>query len=157
MNGQLKSYTRGILNQTQYKKDMKFGFSGEKDVFKKLKEQYGDNIKKYEDFYNKMDYYLVNDNGDIIRNFELKSRRVKFGQYPSLCFNGSKFNLMKDNLNKYAIPTTILFNLTDGLYKWDYNNKTTSSEYFAGEIANQKRNDKRMDAIFVYNKAIKTF
>tara|TARA_R110000803_G_scaffold207306_1_gene275165 strand:- start:1010 stop:1489 length:480 start_codon:yes stop_codon:yes gene_type:complete len=157
MNGQLKTYTRGILNQTQYKKDMKFGFSAEISVLQKLKEKYGNNIKKYEDFYSKMDYYLVNDNGDVIRNFELKSRRVKFGQYPSLCFNGSKFVSMKDNLNKYAIPTTILFNLTNGLYMWDYTTKTKTSEYFIGEIANCKRNDKKMDAVFVYNKYILPF
>lgn len=157
-DGNFSNYKRGILNVNQYNKDVSFGMKSEKSVFDILVNEYGDKIHKTKDKYAKMDYYLLDDNDKIIKWFELKSRRVNFGRYPSLCFNKSKL----DFAMKQKVPTTILFNCLDGLYKWEFNNNTMetnsdSHEYFLGDIANCNRNDKINEAVFVYNKYITAF
>ena len=158
MNGNFSNYKRGKLNVQQYNNDLSFGMKSEKSVLDILVKEYGDKIHKTVDKYAKMDFYLMNDNDEIIRWFELKSRRVNFGKYPSLCFNKSKLDFAK----KQKVPTTILFNCLDGLYKWEVNNNikepnSDSGEYFLGDIANCNRNDKINEAVFVYNKYITAF
>ena len=112
MNGNFSNYKKGKLNVQQYNNDVSFGMKSEKTVLDILVKEYGDKIHKTADKYAKMDFYLMNDNDEIIRWFELKSRRVNFGKYPSLCFNKSKLDFAK----KQKVPTTILFNCLDGLY-----------------------------------------
>ena len=113
MNGDFSNYKRGKLDYKQYTKDLSFGMKSEKSVMEILKEEYGDKIQKTKGKWDKMDYYLLDDNDKICRWFELKSRRVQFGKYPSLCFNKSKLDFaMKQN-----VPTTILFNCLDGIIR----------------------------------------
>jgi hypothetical protein len=153
MNGNFSNYKSGTLDIKKYNNDIKFGNDGESKIFNILKNKYGDKIKRTKDRYSKMDFYLINDDNEIIQYFELKNRRIDFGKYPSLCFNKSKLDYAK----KTKIKTTILFNCFNGLYKWDYDDNTNDEEYFFGNMANCVRNGNVIDAVFVYNKHITPF
>lgn len=157
MNGNFSNYKKGKLDYQQYTKDLSFGMKSEKSVLEILKAEYGNKIHKTKGKWDKMDFYLLDDNDEVCRWFELKSRRIQFGKYPSLCFNKSKLDFAMEQ----DVPTTILFNCLDGLYKWDYDKSlmtdNTEEQYFLGDIANCNRNDKVMEAVFVYNKYIKAF
>ena len=128
----------------QYQSDLKFGLTAEKNIQKNLENVYGSLIQldKYNPFDFENDEYLI----------ELKSRRIKHNKYPTTMINLSKLLRTNDSTKQRII----VFNYTDGLYKWivsddytigvggrvfcSYTNTTTRIErhrvgYFSGTTA----------------------
>lgn len=102
------------------KTDLKYGENGEDKVYKYLCTIYPD-LKRTRDNeeygkYYEFDYY--NDNMFI----ELKSRKIRFNQYPTLMFGYNKFLKGEELLSKNEdLKIYYMFNLEDGIYYWVHN------------------------------------
>ena len=141
-----------IIDYKQKNKDLQLGREGEQQVFKKLQELYGGNVKKYMSKYCVKDFYLTNEKGDVVHEWELKTRRVESNKYPSSVFGYNKFEHSLKAL-KGGVKQTYLFNFTDGLYSWElYDEKAQSQEFEIGIIANRKRYDREHKAVYVFSK-----
>ena len=104
--------------------DLNFGFKSEEQIHAILEEEFGTLLRssknpemgKYYEFdkYNE-DYFI-----------EVKTRRIKHNQYPSLFFGNNKFikgeELLKINPN---LRIFYLWRCNDGIYGWEHG----SSEY----------------------------
>ena len=90
----------------QYQSDLKFGLTAEINIQKNLENVYGSLIQldKYNPFDFENDEYLI----------ELKSRRINHNKYPTTMINLSKLLRTNDSTKQRII----VFNYTDGLYKW---------------------------------------
>ena len=132
-------------------KDERFGREGEDEVLKILQNKYG-NVKKYMSKYCEMDYYITNEKGDVIHEFEVKTRRVNHDKYPSLVFGFNKYERSVNAL-ECGIKSTFLWNCRDGLFFWDLHDPIQQSdEFYFGTIRNIKRNDPEdSKAVHVYS------
>jgi len=140
------------INYKQKSKDFKLGYEGEEQVFKRLQELYGDKVKKYESRYCVKDFYLVNEKGDVIHEWELKTRRVESNTYPSTVFGHNKFEHSIKAL-RGDVKQTYLFNFVDGLYSWElYDEEVQKEEFEIGICANRRRYDKEHKAVYVFTK-----
>ena len=111
------------MNNIQ-KNDLNFGFKNEEQIHVILEEEFGKLLRssknpemgKYYEFdkYNE-DYFI-----------EVKTRRIKHNQYPSLFFGNNKLikgdELLKKNPN---LRIFYLWRCNDGIYGWEHK----SSEY----------------------------
>ena len=111
------------MNNIQ-KNDLNFGFKSEEQIHVILEEEFGKLLRssknpemgKYYEFdkYNE-DYFI-----------EVKTRRIKHNQYPSLYFGNNKLikgdELLKKNPN---LRIFYLWRCNDGIYGWEHK----SSEY----------------------------
>ena len=111
------------MNNIQ-KNDLNFGFKSEEEIHVILEEEFGKLLRssknpemgKYYEFdkYNE-DYFI-----------EVKTRRIKHNQYPSLFFGNNKLikgdELLKKNPN---LRIFYLWRCNDGIYGWEHK----SSEY----------------------------
>ena len=111
------------MNNIQ-KNDLNFGFKSEEQIHVILEEEFGKLLRssknpemgKYYEFdkYNE-DYFI-----------EVKTRRIKHNQYPSLFFGNNKLikgdELLKKNPN---LRIFYLWRCNDGIYGWEHK----SSEY----------------------------
>tara|TARA_R110002074_G_scaffold136898_1_gene281744 strand:- start:245 stop:778 length:534 start_codon:yes stop_codon:yes gene_type:complete len=146
------------MNKLDYKQkraDCLFGKKGEEASLSHLRSLFGNkNVYQYDYKYCPMDFYLqeegeaVGDAGIHLREFEVKSRRVKFGFYPDYAFGENKIVKAKKKL-EMGIPTTFIFNLTDGFYYWNFDENTKSIEYREGMICNIARNDTPHKSLFI--------
>lgn len=138
------------LNIKQKERDLMLGDIGEDKILSYLQNNVDKNIKKYTDKYNIKDYYLLDENGKLIKEWELKTRRIRHNQYPTLVFGYNKY---EDSLNKISkgIAQTYLFNCSNGIYKWDMIDvEKQKNEFYKGDICNKRRNDKPHPAIHIY-------
>jgi len=111
------------MNNTK-RNDLNFGFKSEEEIHVILEEEFGTLLRssknpemgKYYEFdkYNE-DYFI-----------EVKTRRIKHNQYPSLFFGNNKLikgdELLKKNPN---LRIFYLWRCNDGIYGWEHK----SSEY----------------------------
>ena len=140
------------INYKQKSKDFQLGREGEEQVFKRLQELYGDRVKRYMSRYCVKDFYLVNEKGDVIHEWELKTRRVKSNTYPSTVFGHNKFEHSVKAL-RGGVKQTYLFNFVDGLYSWElYDEEVQKKEFEIGICANRRRYDKEHKAVYVFTK-----
>lgn len=143
----------GLVDLEQKALDEQIGNDGEDVVLTYLQTQVNPDIRKYPDKFNVKDYYLNDDEGNLIKEWEVKTRRIKHNQYPTLVFG---LNKLKHSLKmiKEDVEQTYLFNCIDGLYKWDfkdYKTQKANKEFYLGTIANKKRNDKTHDAVHIWH------
>ena len=94
--------------------DLAFGFKKEKEVLELLKKRYGEKTIKQNSKYSTFDFET--EDGTI--QWELKSRRIKSTTYPTMMLSYRKLKKAQDDLGKKK--SIILFNLNDGLFKWEY-------------------------------------
>lgn len=121
--------------QVQKYKDMNLGLNMEDALKPVLENKFGE-LKKthhYHSFDFENDKYLI----------ELKTRRIKFGQYPTLIFSEKKLikarKIKKENPN---IKIFFFWKCNDGLFYWEYSEE--GDEYF---IASGGRRDRGSDEI----------
>lgn len=146
-----------MINKLQKKADCEFGRNNEIEVFEILKLRHGENVKQYTEKYSTFDFYVVDDNDNIIQEYELKGRRCSIKTYPTLCFGTNKIDYA-DKQHNINIKTTFLWLLKEGLFEWDYTNKSFENKnYYLDTICNKARNDKPHDAVFVKTQFIKPF
>ena len=129
------------IDYQQKRKDERLGREGEDRVLQVLKSKYGEGVKKYMSKYCEMDYYITNEKGDVVHEFEVKTRRVNHDRYPTLVFGFNKYERSVNAL-ECGIKSTFLWNCRDGLFFWDlYDPIQQSDEFYFGTIRNIKRND----------------
>ena len=138
-----------MVDKVKKAKDLKFGDGAERDVLDILK-ALNPNTTKIKDKYYVMDYSITDDDGKLIEELEVKSRRIKHNQYPTLVFGKNKYNHSLKQLAN-GIKQTYLFNCRDGLYKWELTDPVIQkNEFYEGTICNYARNDKPHSAIHIY-------
>tara|TARA_R110002012_G_scaffold312529_1_gene523340 strand:+ start:2838 stop:3287 length:450 start_codon:yes stop_codon:yes gene_type:complete len=104
--------------------DLNFGFKSEEEIHSILEQEFGKLLRssknpemgKYYEFdkYNE-DYFI-----------EVKTRRIKHDQYPSLFFGNNKLKKGEELLkNSPHLRIFYLWRCNDGIYGWEHN----SSEY----------------------------
>lgn len=141
-----------MSNIIQKNKDILIGVKGEKTVEEFLINKINKNILKYNDKWNVKDYYLNNDEGHLIKEWELKTRRIEHNKYDTLVFGYNKYEHSIKRL-ECNIAQTYLFNCNDGIYEWELINPLIQKdEFYEGMICNMKRNDKPHKAIHIYTK-----
>ncbi len=86
-----------VINKNQKNKDLRFGKLNEKKVLEILK-KHNNTIKKYKYTYSTFDFYLKDENNKKIIEYELKSRNIKFNQYPTIICGLNKFEYAKNRL-----------------------------------------------------------
>lgn len=86
-------------------RDLQFGFQQEDYLFSKMRDKYGENIRKTKAL-SRVDY----ESDDV--EVELKSRRNIYRQYPTTMISKGKIDYM---LNSHK-QSFCAFNFTDGLY-----------------------------------------
>lgn len=129
------------------KEDLDFGLASE-DIF------IGDLQKKHENSQvNKFSYkwssfdYKVKYGGMIIKEYELKTRRVNHGLYPTLIFGKTKWDYALKQIKK-GIEMEVVWKLNDCVVSWVLDpNKT--DQYYIGVGQNVKRNEKKKACIHV--------
>ena len=143
------------INYYQKQKDLIVGEEGEKTIFDFLKENINKDIIKYTDKWNVKDYYLNNDKGSLIKEWELKTRLIEHNKYDTLVFGFNKYEHSIKRL-ECNIEQSYLFNCSDGIYEWELKDPILQkNEFFSGVICNKKRNDKPHKAIHIYTKYLK--
>ena len=140
-----------MIDEVQKSKDLKFGDGAEIDILNILK-ALNKNTNKINKKYYAMDYAITDDNGKLLEELELKSRRIKHNKFPTLVFGKTKYIHSLKQLSN-GIKQTYLFNCSDGLYKWELTDPVIQKdEFYEGSICNYARNDKIHDAIHIYTK-----
>ena len=144
------------VDYKQKKKDGDFGEKKEKTTLEELRDKINPNIQKYDYAFNVMDYYLKDDKGDIICEYEVKSRRVRHDFYPTAVFGMNKMNHSVRQLKK-GVKQIYLFNYIDGLFRWDCEDPygKQKDEWEEGTISNDRRNDKVHKAVHIPHENLK--
>lgn len=112
------------------KKDFIFGSNCEKKLIEKIREKWGNDIQKTQNKYAVFDF----ENKDL--QIELKNRRCSSKQYPSMMIGLNKLQKAERDLDEKK--SIFLWNLTDGLFMWEYN----SDDYY---VANGGRTNRGID------------
>jgi len=102
-------------NKMSIKQDLSFGFQREDELFSKMKDKYGENIRKT-NAKCRVDY----ESEDV--EVELKSRRNTYNKYPTTMISKGKIDYMMNN-NKRSFCA---FCFTDGLYHIEITPETIS-------------------------------
>ena len=106
--------------------DLEFGKKNELIIKQMLDDLYYDteyrvefNTWKFSSF----DYKVLDKNNKIVHQYELKSRRIKSDQYPTLMFSESKLNYAKKQYEKTGGRFTFLwYCVNDGkILEWEWN------------------------------------
>ena len=135
------------LNDKQ-KADMKMGLNMEEALKPVFENKFGtlSYTKHFDNFDYENDKYLI----------ELKTRKARWGQYPSLMFSTAKIRKAELLFSDETFTKDIYFfwKLTDGLYYWKYQ----VGEY---EVAIGGRNDRGMNeyqnVVYIMNQYIKNY
>ena len=136
-------------NSPSLSNDLIFGLGKEEAVLNVLNKCVSKKIKKAEKRSAIMDYYKEK-NGKLFKQYEVKSRRVSSKAYEDYGFGKNKFDYACNQLTK-GIKQAFLFNLTDGLWKWELTDpEKQKHEYRIGTICNYVRGDREWKpAVFV--------
>lgn len=135
--------------EVQKYKDLNMGLNMETALKPVLDNKFGD--LKLTSKYDKFDY--INDNFII----ELKTRRIKFKQYPTLIFSEKKLIKAKTIKDKRIF---FMFKLEDGLYYWEYDKdrENIDNEYFIAKGGRKDRGKNEIqNCVNVKNDYIKNF
>lgn len=97
--------------------DEDFGFTQEKNLQPTIEKSLGCKLTRG-DQYDVYDFY----NDECL--VELKSRRIKYGAYPTIMVGMNKLK----HFESQQKDCYVYFNFTDGLYQWKYN----KNEYTSG-------------------------
>ena len=144
------------INKIQKNKDLRFGKQNEKKVLEILKKN-NNTIKKYKYKYSTFDFYLRDENKKKVIEYELKSRNIKYNQYPTIICGLNKFEHAIKRLLK-GIRPIFLFYFTDGLYYWELIDvDKQKNQYSFGKICNKQRNDKTDDGLYIKMKYLKKY
>tara|TARA_R110002072_G_scaffold209146_1_gene366715 strand:- start:1631 stop:2074 length:444 start_codon:yes stop_codon:yes gene_type:complete len=144
------------INKIQKNKDLRFGKQNEKKVLEILKKN-NNTIKKYKYKYSTFDFYLRDENKKKVIEYELKSRNIKYNQYPTIICGLNKFEYAIKRLLK-GIRPIFLFYFTDGLYYWELIDvDKQKNQYSFGKICNKQRNDKTDDGLYIKMKYLKKY
>lgn len=133
------------MNKKIYKKDCKYGFNCEDTLFRKIREKYGEDVKK-------TTRYATFDYENEKTQLELKNRRCKYTTYPSMMIGINKLKKAEDT--KDIKKSIFLFNFIDGLYYWEYD----KDQYYTAYGGRKDRGiDERRNTAFIPIKHLQPF
>ena len=130
------------MDKVQFKKDLKFGFSNELPILNKINTKFNGTYKTLNQF-NHFDYR----NDTLKIDFELKTRRIYKGQYPTIFFAKHKLETgrkRKDEGITDRIIYLFCFNKKRDpkqqvIYYWE--DLGTDGDFFISNCGNYKRGD----------------
>lgn len=140
----LKNDTVGLIE------DLKFGSGNEMFVKGILKDMYPENrVLFHKGKFSIFDFKVVDSLGNILHEYELKSRRIKSNTYPTLMFGENKLRYVEDKHMKYGGNYTFLWYCCYDkvLYGWDWKKGTT--QFTLGMGQNKKRKEKMKKCVYV--------
>ena len=136
--------------------DVKFGKQNEVYILEYLQGIYNKTnlkVEMFEDRFSPFDFKIVDENGIIVHQYELKSRNIKSYSYPTLMFGLNKLKYVEkyNKTNPDCKFTFLWWCLQDNkLLSWDW--VKDEEQYTEGKGQNVKRGDNIKDCVFVETK-----
>ncbi len=130
--------------------DLIFGSFNERKVKLILDDIHpNDKVELNKDKFSTLDFKVTNNLGEIIHEYELKSRRIKSNTYQDLMFGENKLRHIEKKFKEKGGKYTILWLCTEDnvLLGWDWEEGT--DEYTLRKGQNKKRNEKAKACVFV--------
>jgi len=140
----LKSDNAGMIE------DLTFGSANEMFVKQILTDMHPEHkVVFHKGTFSTFDFKVVDSLGNIVHEYELKSRRINSNTYPTLMFGENKLRYVEDKYDKYGGKYTFLwFCCFDNvLLAWDWEKDT--EEYTLGLGQNKLRNEKKKKCVYV--------
>ena len=131
-------------------KDLEFGSTNEMYVKNILKDLHSDHkVLFHKGQFSTFDFKVVDSLGNILHEYELKSRRIKSDTYDSLMFGENKLRYVENKYEKYGGNYTFLWYccFDKVLLGWDW--KKGSTDYNLGMGQNKYRNEKAKKCVYV--------
>lgn len=135
----------------------KLGNAGEATILDVLQIDFP-NVRKYSDFFSVFDYCEKDENKNLLKVFELKTRNCSINTYPDFVFGKNKLD-KADRLLSRGIRCFFMWYLLDEndkskrqLYYWEYTARTLPEDFRVGLMGNPHIGQKPKPAIFVYTK-----
>jgi len=126
------------MSYNTFENDYKFGLSRQQIIFNKVSDKFGLDVEHITYKYSKFDY---KDHKNNI-NFELKSRKCKYSDYPTTM-------IPYDKLDSNGEKIILLFDFIDGTYYIEYDEELFSTF--------EKKPFKRYDRIYNHNDILKDY
>ncbi len=140
----LKSDNAGLVE------DLTFGSDNEMYVKNILQDLHPEHkVLFHKGIFSTFDFKIVDNLGNIIHEYELKSRRIKSNTYDSLMFGENKLRYVEKKYKKFGGNYTFLWYCCYDkvLLGWDWCNGST--EYNLGMGQNKLRNEKAKKCVYV--------
>jgi hypothetical protein len=127
--------------------DLDFGFASEEEFIVVLKNKHDKcDVSKYSYKWSSFDF-KVKHNGTMLKEYELKTRRVNNGVFPTLIFGKTKWDYALKKI-KNGIQMEVVWKLNDCVLSWVIDPEKTD-EYYIGSGQNVKRGEKPKACIHV--------
>lgn len=129
--------------------DLKFGSANEMFVKSILSDLHPDHkVVFHKGRFSTFDFKVLDTLGNIIHEYELKSRRINSNTYPTLMFGENKLRYVEDKYKKYGGNYTFLWycSFDKVLYGWDWGK---DCEYTLGMGQNKIRKEKAKKCVYV--------
>lgn len=149
------------MYKIQQQKDIKFGSYYELELMKILKKLLNLDIIQYQDKYANHDFYINDDKEDIIGLIELKTRRIKFNDYPSLMMGYNKIIEGRRRCKEEGIKFVVYVWGFDDKYKgkkfyyWIETLDILGNQYYIEMTGNRQRGDNDKKMCMIYTKYLK--
>ena len=132
--------------------DLKFGLKHEAIIKKMLEDMYSDTNYKVEYHswkFSSFDFKIVDENNNIVHEYELKTRRIKSTTYPTLMFGETKLNYAKSQYKKRGGRFSVLWYCINDkkLLEWEWN--PNIKDYENGYGQSKLRHEKEKKCIHI--------
>jgi len=130
--------------------DLQFGSTNEMYVKNILKDLHPNHkVLFHKGTFSTFDFKVVDSLGNILHEYELKSRRIKSNTYDSLMFGENKLRYVEDKYEKHGGNYTFLWYccFDNVLLGWDWEKGTTKFNLGMGQ--NKIRNEKAKKCVYV--------
>tara|TARA_R110002072_G_scaffold698_3_gene5188 strand:+ start:1973 stop:2443 length:471 start_codon:yes stop_codon:yes gene_type:complete len=130
--------------------DLQFGSTNEMYVKNILKDLHPNHkVLFHKGTFSTFDFKVVDSLGNIIHEYELKSRRIKSNTYDSLMFGENKLRYVEKKYREHGGNYTFLWYccFDNVLLGWDWEKGTT--EFNLGTGQNKLRNEKKKKCVYV--------
>ncbi len=130
--------------------DLKFGSTNEMLVKNILRDLHDDHrVLFHKGTFSPFDFVVLDSLGNVVHEYELKSRRIKSNTYDSLMFGENKLRYVEAKYKEHGGNYTFLWYccFDKVLLAWDWEKGTT--EYTLGMGQNKVRNEKKKKCVYV--------
>ena len=140
------------MNYIANQEDIEFGKQNEIYIKEMLEDMYADtefHVEFHSWKYSSFDFKILDKNNKIVHEYELKSRRIKSDQYPTLMFGETKLNYAKSQYKKRGGRFTFLWYCVkdNKILEWEWN--PDIKDYENGYGQNKIRHEKIKKCIHV--------
>ena len=140
------------MNYIANQEDIEFGKQNEIYIKEMLEDMYADtefHVEFHSWQYSSFDFKILDKNNKIVHEYELKSRRIKSDQYPTLMFGETKLNYAKSQYKKRGGRFTFLWYCVkdNKILEWEWN--PDIKDYENGYGQNKIRHEKIKKCIHV--------